>query len=93
VEILRPSRFAGAIATGLCAACCGGPAGPAVRPLDPGTPVQAQIAGGERHAFRFPIPAGHTARIVVDQGETDLAVTIVPPGGAPFDIDAREHGE
>ena len=80
---------------GLAAACrraeppAAAPAGdPAPRavverslPLTPGTAVEARLAGGETHAYRFELPAGWYADLTVDQRGSDVVVVLVDVEG------------
>lgn len=50
-------------------------------PLAPGTAVEARLAGGETHAYRFELPAGRYAGLVVDQRGIDVVATLVDVGG------------
>ena len=60
--------------------------------LVPAVPVQRSISGGETHTFQLTVAAGQFATGVVDQGDTDLTVTVNAPDGSPlatYDTRAR----
>jgi tetratricopeptide (TPR) repeat protein len=54
--------------------------------LDPGKPVEHQIAGGETHTYRITLAAGQYLRVIVEQRSNDLIMTLYAP-------DERRLGE
>ena len=54
---------------------------PEVRVLVPGTPVDGEIRGAERKAFRVPARAGDVLRVTVEQRGADLVLAVADPGG------------
>src|SRR5262249_2452027 len=51
------------------------------RVLEPGRPVQRELAGGAAHSYRVTITAGQYALIVADQHGIDVATTVFDPDG------------
>jgi len=49
--------------------------------LDPGRPVEREIAGGETHAYRITLAAGQCLRVIVEQRSDDLIMTLYAPDG------------
>lgn len=52
-----------------------------VRALDPGKPVEREIAGGQAHYYEVALTRGQYIRVVADQRGIDLTVAFVEPGG------------
>ncbi|MGH9938027.1 MAG: CHAT domain-containing tetratricopeptide repeat protein [Blastocatellia bacterium] len=50
-----------------------------VAALDPGKPVEREIAGGETHAYRITLAAGQYLRVMVEQRSDDLITTLYAP--------------
>ncbi|MCM3873632.1 MAG: CHAT domain-containing protein [Pyrinomonadaceae bacterium] len=69
---------------------------PEVTTLELGTPVECELAGGEKHAFRLALKQGHYASVVVDQRGVDVSVRLSDVGGkliAEFDRESRNQGQ
>ncbi|MEW6209445.1 MAG: CHAT domain-containing tetratricopeptide repeat protein [Acidobacteriota bacterium] len=52
-----------------------------VRALDPGKPVEREIAGGQTHYYKVTLTRGQYIRVVADQRGIDLTVAFVEPDG------------
>lgn len=57
-----------------------------------GTPIDAELSGREQRVFHVAVRHGEAARVHVEQYQTDLVLTVTPPGGAAHAIDMRERG-
>src|SRR5262249_7871407 len=53
------------------------------RDIDATQPVAALIAGGP-HTYRVTLRAREAVRVLVDQHDADLAMTVEPPDGQPL---------
>src|SRR5262245_39290546 len=63
-----------------------------VRDIDARQSVAALIAA-DQHTYRVTLKAHESVRVLVDQHDTDLAMTVVPPDGRPLrTVDTRERG-
>ncbi len=65
------------------------------RVLEPGQPVERELAGGQRHAYQLQLSAGQYLEISLEQRGIDVAVTLSGPDGKPlaqFDNDSRAQG-
>jgi len=49
--------------------------------LEPGRPIEREIAGGESHKYKFTLQAGQFVRVVVEQKKIDVALKIAAPDG------------
>jgi tetratricopeptide (TPR) repeat protein len=49
--------------------------------LQPGNPIEREIAGGQVHSYELPLSAGQYLHLVVDQRGIDLAVVVLDPAG------------
>ena len=52
-----------------------------VRELEPGRPVEREIAGGESHTYQLTLQAGQFVRVVVEQKGIDLMIALAAPQG------------
>src|SRR6266567_1269094 len=52
-----------------------------VRSLEPGKPIEREIAGGETHSYQLTLAAGQYARVAVDQRRINVAVGAFDPDG------------
>ena len=52
-----------------------------VRSLEPGKPIEREIAGGETHSYQVTLAAGQYVRIAVDQRRINVAVATFDPDG------------
>jgi CHAT domain-containing protein len=52
-----------------------------VRSLEPGKPIEREIAGGETHVYQLTLAAGQYARVAVDQRRINVAVAAFDPDG------------
>jgi CHAT domain-containing protein len=63
-----------------------------VRDIDATQSVAALIAA-DQHTYAVTLKAQESVRVLVDQHDTDLAMTVVPPAGTPLrTVDTRERG-
>ena len=51
--------------------------------LEPGKPIERELAGGEFHAYGIRVNAGEYARIVVEERGIEVSLTGSIPGGGP----------
>lgn len=49
--------------------------------LEPGKPIERELAGGQSHSYRFTINAGQYSRVVVEQRGVDVVVVLYAPDG------------
>jgi len=72
----------------------GGDTDPAVsnrnpRPLEPGRPVERELAGGQAHSYQITLPGGQYIHVVADQRGIDVVVTLYrPDGGKLIEVDS-----
>lgn len=52
-----------------------------VRALEPGKPIERELAGGESHVYQFTLAAGQYAHVDVDQRHINVAVSAFAPDG------------
>ena len=50
-------------------------------PLEPGKPVERELAGGQSHSYRIAVTAGQYLSVVVDQRGINVIVTLFGPDG------------
>jgi CHAT domain-containing protein/Tfp pilus assembly protein PilF len=70
-------------------------AGQDVRTLEPGKPIEREIAGGQRHIYTIALPEGLYAKVTVEQRGIDLSVRAFGVDGkliAEFDSEIRNQG-
>ncbi len=63
--------------------------------LDPGKPLERQIAVGQEHTYRIALQAGQFMRAVVEQKGIDVVATLIAPDGkqvAEADISSNAFG-
>jgi CHAT domain-containing protein/tetratricopeptide (TPR) repeat protein len=53
-------------------------------PLEPGKPVERELAGGQSHNYRIELTSGQYIHLVVDQRGVDVVVTVFGPDGKQF---------
>src|SRR2546421_12091728 len=58
-----------------------GQANQEVRPLEPGQPVERELAGGQTHTYQIKLTAGQVFRVGVEQKGIDVALTLAGPDG------------
>jgi hypothetical protein len=64
--------------------------------LEPGQPIQRDLASGQRHIYRIKLSADQFLRVVVEQQKIDLAVQVLRPDGKRIfrvDTESRLEGE
>src|SRR5262249_26815195 len=49
--------------------------------LEPGKPIERELAGGEAHSYRLTLAAGQYTRVTVDQRRINVAVLAFDPDG------------
>ncbi|HXG65535.1 MAG TPA: hypothetical protein VNO70_10535, partial [Blastocatellia bacterium] len=49
--------------------------------LEPGNPVERELSGGQSHAYRLRLEAGHFARLVILQQGVGIRTTLFAPDG------------
>src|SRR5262249_47180620 len=49
--------------------------------LEPGKPIERELAGGEAHSYQLKLAAGQYARVFVDQRRINVAVSAFDPDG------------
>src|SRR5262245_48000461 len=67
-----------------------------VKQLDPGQPLEREIAGGQEHTCQIALAEGQYLKIVVEQRGIDVIVQVLGPDGkaiAEIDQDARKQGQ
>src|SRR5262245_13570473 len=52
-----------------------------VRPLEPGKPIERELACGQSHSYKVTVGAGQYMQVVVDQRGIDVVVTLFAPDG------------
>src|SRR5262249_27050494 len=61
----------------------------APRLLEPGQPIEQQLAGGQAHSYLLRLAAGQYLRVVVEQKGIDVVVTLFGPDGQKLvDVDS-----
>src|ERR1700704_997242 len=61
---------------------CGiGGAAQDVHPLEPGNPVEREIAGGESHTYQISLTPGQFVRFRLDQRAIDASLILTAPDG------------
>src|SRR5262245_32596890 len=50
-------------------------------PLEPGKPVERELAGGQGHTYRIALASGQFLRVAVDQKGIDVALRLLGPDG------------
>ncbi|HKX30981.1 MAG TPA: tetratricopeptide repeat protein, partial [Blastocatellia bacterium] len=58
-----------------------GPDGPDLQPLEPGRPVNRELADGQRHSYGIRLGAGQFLKVVVEQQAIDVIVQVLGPDG------------
>src|SRR5215470_8348674 len=67
-----------------------------VRRLEPGQPIDRELAGGQSHAYQLTLADGQYVNLVVDQRGIDVVVKLLGPDGKPimeFDSESRAQGQ
>jgi CHAT domain-containing protein len=81
-----------------------GSAGPApvvqgekdARPLEPGKPIECEMAGGQGHDYRITLSAGQFMKVIVEQRGIDVVVGLLGPDAKQimeFDSEIRSQGQ
>ena len=67
-----------------------------VRPLDPGKPIERELAGGQSHAYQIMLSAGQFMKVIVEQRGIDVVVGLLGPDAKQimeFNSEIRSQGE
>jgi hypothetical protein len=54
--------------------------------LEPGKPVEREIAGGQEHAYQIALRAGQFTRVVVEPKGIGLTVSLTAPDGKQIKV-------
>ena len=60
--------------------------------LEPGRPLERDLAGGQRDEITLALEAGQYARLSLDQRHLDVAATLLDPAGQPIDYSVDGPG-
>ncbi|HEY9432366.1 MAG TPA: tetratricopeptide repeat protein [Blastocatellia bacterium] len=66
------------------------------RPLEAGKPIRRELAGGQRHAYRFSLGADQFLKVIVEQQGVDVVAQVSGPDGKQileFDSESRPQGQ
>ncbi|HKX28083.1 MAG TPA: CHAT domain-containing tetratricopeptide repeat protein [Blastocatellia bacterium] len=58
-----------------------GPQAPAIRPLEPGRPVEAELAGGQSHTYQLTLTAGQFVKLLIEQHGIEVVMRLRAPDG------------
>src|SRR5215813_7937167 len=67
-----------------------------VRRIEPGQPIERELAGGQSHTYQLTLADGQFVNLVVDQRGIDVVVKLLGPDGKPimeFDSESRAQGQ
>src|SRR5262249_31760809 len=67
-----------------------------VRRLEPGKPIERELAGGQSHDYQLTLADGQYGNLVVDQRGIDLVVKLFGPDGKAimeYDSESRARGQ
>src|SRR5215470_13243957 len=67
-----------------------------VRRLEPGKPIERELAGGQSHDYQLTLADGQYVNLVVDQRGIDVVVNLFGPDGKAmmeFDSESRVQGQ
>jgi hypothetical protein len=67
---------------------------PDVRPLEPGKPIERELASGQSHSYQITLAVGQYLLAVVDQRGIDVVVQLLGPDDKQileFDSEIRAH--
>jgi hypothetical protein len=66
------------------------------RPLEPGKPIERELAGGQSHAYQITLSAGQFMKVIVEQRGIDVVVGLLGPDAKQimeFDSEIRSRGQ
>ena len=67
---------------------------PATKTIEPGKPIERELAGGEAHSYQLTLGAGQYAQLEVDQRRINVAVSVFASDGKKlFEADMFRIGE
>src|SRR5215831_12033172 len=67
-----------------------------VRSLEPGKPIECELAGGQSHAYQITLSAGQFMKVIVEQRGIDVVVGLLGPDAKQvmeFDSEIRSQGQ
>jgi CHAT domain-containing protein/tetratricopeptide (TPR) repeat protein len=67
-----------------------------LRRLEPGKPIERELAGGQSHSYQLSLEAGQYAKLEVDQHGIDVVIRLLGQDGkqiAEFDSESRLQGQ
>src|SRR6266508_2872938 len=67
-----------------------------VRPLEPGKPIERELAGGQSHAYQITLSAGQFMKVIVEQRGIDVVIVLLGPDAKQimeFDSEIRSQGQ
>ena len=82
----RLRRGATCVLAAVAFARCGG------EPLTPGRAIEAELSGGQRRVFHVTLRQGEAVRVLLEQRQADLVLTVTSPRTPAYEIDMRERG-
>ncbi|HEY7544128.1 MAG TPA: tetratricopeptide repeat protein, partial [Blastocatellia bacterium] len=68
----------------------------AARSLEPGKPIERELAGGQSHTYEIKLSEGQFLNVIVEQRGIDVVVRLLGPDGrqiAEFDSEIRKQGQ
>ena len=66
------------------------------RPLEPGKPIERELAGGQSHAYQITLSAGQFMKVIIEQRGIDVVVGLLGPDAKQvmeFDSEIRSQGQ
>jgi hypothetical protein len=66
------------------------------RPIEPGKPIERELAGGQSHAYQITLSAGQFMKVIVEQRGIDVVVGLLGPDAKQimeFDSEIRSQGQ
>jgi hypothetical protein len=66
------------------------------RPLEPGKPIERELAGGQSHDYQITLSAGQFMKVIVEQRGIDVVVGLLGPDAKQimeFDSEIRSQGQ
>src|SRR6266508_1964087 len=67
-----------------------------VRPLEPGKPIERELAGGQSHAYQITLSAGQFMKVIVEQRGIDFVIVLLGTDAKQimeFDSEIRSQGQ
>src|SRR5262249_43246072 len=66
------------------------------RPLEPGKPIEREMAGGQSHDYQITLSAGQFMQVIVEQRGLDVVIGLLGPDSKQsmeFDSEIRAQGQ